>query len=396
MNHLDSDLRADSLGAELQSAPEPGRGGPNQRAHIWYFDWLRLFAMLAVIFMHAASSFLRGQTTPGWHAANLLTAVSFTAVPLFFMLSGALLLSDERTVDVKLLFRRRLPRVLLPLLFFSVIAVLWVMYRDGQTTEKAVKSLLMGLNKPVYRHLWYSYTLAGLYLVSPFLYRLVHALDEKLGRYLLLLLGAVVLLDLLHSLAPADWKPFLRWKMAEDLKLYGGHIFAFLLGYYLYSTTRRFRTGMLIASAVTIWAVITVGTFFSFRSTGKYGGDFLSQNGGWELLLAACLFLTAKQLLDRPRREQNLPGISLAMPIYLSHNLILSYLNWRYLIPDRFLEVAALWAATAVLSWLLSKTLTTIPGLCYLSSGIPYQKACAQANWIATFRRILRKDQQDT
>ena len=380
MNNLDSHLRA----AE--------GGSPCYRAHIWYFDWLRLFAMFFVIFMHSASSFLRGQITPGWHAANLLTAISFTAVPLFFMLSGALLLTDERTTDVKLLFRRRLPRVLLPLLFFSIIAVLWVMYRDGQTTEKAVKTLLMGMNKPVYRHLWYSYTLAGLYLISPFLYRLIHALDEKLERFLLFLLGAVVLLDLLHSVAPTDWKPFLRWRIAEDLKLFGGHVFAFLLGYYLYSTKRRFRPGTLIAAAASIWAIITVGTFLSYRSTGDYVGDFLSQNGGWELLLAACLFLTAKQVLNRPRRKQNLPGISLAMPIYLSHNLILSYLNWRWLKPDRFLEVLALWAATAVLSWLLSKTLTTIPGLCYVSSGIPYRKACAQANWIATFRQVLRRN----
>ena len=365
------------------------------RSHIWYFDWIRLFAMLAVIYMHAASSFLRGQITPGWHAANLLTALSFTAVPLFFMISGALLLSDERTTDVKLLFRRRLPRVLLPLLVFSVIAVLWVKYRDGQTAEKAVQSLLMGLNKPVYRHLWYSYTLAGLYLVSPFLYRMVHGLDEKLERYLLLLLGAVVLLDMIAAFVPADSKPFLRWKIAEDLKLFGGHMFAFLLGYYLYRTKRRFRPGLLIAAALLIWAVITVGTWCSYRKTGDYIGGFLAQNGGWELLLAACLFLSAKQLLDRPRRVQELPGISLAMPIYLSHNLILSFLNWKYLKPDRFLEVVALWVLTAVLSWTVSKTLTTVPGLCYISSGIPWKKACDRANWIATFRRLLHKNKLD-
>ena len=118
----------------------------------------------------------------------------------------------------------------------------------------------------------------------------------------------------------------------------------------------------------------------------------MAQNGGWELLLAACPFLTAKQTLDRPRRIRNLPGVALAMPIYLSHNLILSYLNWKYLRPDRFLEVAALWAMTAVISWFVSKTLTTVPGLCWLSSGMTFKKACAEANWIALVRKTAAKD----
>ncbi len=362
------------------------------RPHIWYFDWLRLFAMLAVIYTHAASGYLYSQPTMGWYATVVLMAVSFSAVPLFFMMSGALLLSDERTADPSLLFRRRLPRVLVPLLFFSIVAVLWQMVRDGLTAQAALQSLLMGLNKPVYVHLWYSYTLAGLYLVSPFLYRMVHALDAKLERFLMLLIGAVVLLDLLWSLAPKDWQPFLQWKIAEELKLFGGHLFAFLLGYYLHQTKRLIRPGVLIAAAITITAVITAAERAVYLRTGAYVVGFFSQNGGWELLLAACLFLLAKRLLNRPSGVKNLSALSLAMPVYLSHNLILSYLNWKFLKPGRFLEVAAIWALTALLSWLLSKTLTTIPGLCYFSSGIPYRQACERANWIAAFRRLFRKD----
>ena len=268
-----------------------------------------------------------------------------------------------------------------------MIAVLWLAYRDGESIGTAARALLMGLNRPVYVHLWYSYTLAGLYLISPFLYRMVHALDGKLERCLLLLLGGVVLLDLLRSLVPASWAPYLQWKIAEDLKLFGGHLFAFLLGYYLHRTERRFRPALLIAAALLIWAVVTVGSWWVYRQTGEYSGRFQSQSGSWELLLAACLFLLAKQLLDRPRRRKTLPGVSLAMPIYLVHNILLSYLNWKWLKPDRFLEVLVIWAVTAALSWLIAKTLTTVPGLCYLSSGMPFRRACTEANWIAAFRQ---------
>ena len=392
MNAQNNRLQAGSCSADDRT-PAFLRGELDpQRSHIWYFDWLRLFAMLAVIFMHAASGFLRGQITRGWHAANLLTSISFTAVPLFFMMSGALLLSDERTPDVKLLLRRRMPRILLPLFFYSIIAVLWLWYRDGPTGRPMIPALLMGLNKPVYVHLWFLYTLAGLYLISPFLYRMVYALDAKLERYLLLLLGAVVLLDLLRAFAPAAWRPYFQWRITEDLKLFGGHLFAFLLGYYLHRARRKISTGVLLAAALVIWATIAAGTYCQYHRTGELDSGFMSQNGGWELLLAACLFLTAKQTLNHPRRKPELPGVALAMPIYLSHNLILSYLNWRFLRPDRFLEVAAIWALTATISLVVSKTLTTVPGLCYLSSGMSFQKACANANWIAAIRELKRKN----
>ncbi len=63
----------------------------------------------------------RRQTlTFGWHLANVLDAASRFAVPLFLMLTGALLLgSDKAFVRKKHLLSRRLPRVLVPLVFLD-------------------------------------------------------------------------------------------------------------------------------------------------------------------------------------------------------------------------------------------------------------------------------------
>lgn len=51
-----------------------------------------------------------GQTlTFGWHLANVLDAASRFAVPLFLMLTGALLLGSDKALSVKHLLSRRLP-----------------------------------------------------------------------------------------------------------------------------------------------------------------------------------------------------------------------------------------------------------------------------------------------
>ena len=147
---------------------------------IHYFDYLRLFAMLGVILMHDASDLLRSELTPGWFGADLLTSLAFTAVPLFFMMSGALLLSRDETTDLDRLWKKRLPKLLVPLLFWSVISVLWLWHTGAKTLEEIPDAIASALKDPVSVHLWYLYTLAGFYLLSPLLRRMVQALDRRL------------------------------------------------------------------------------------------------------------------------------------------------------------------------------------------------------------------------
>ena len=67
--------QAQLTGRPLPAAPKGGG------SRVVCFDWLRLFAMSGVILMHAASGLLRGARNAGWHGANLLVSLAFTAVP---------------------------------------------------------------------------------------------------------------------------------------------------------------------------------------------------------------------------------------------------------------------------------------------------------------------------
>lgn len=59
----------------------------------WDYDLLRVASMVGVVYLHTAAGALRQLGTPLWHFSNLLSSLATAAVPLFFMLSGALLLS---------------------------------------------------------------------------------------------------------------------------------------------------------------------------------------------------------------------------------------------------------------------------------------------------------------
>lgn len=143
----------------------------NERPHVDYFDGLRIFAALCVIFMHTAAGPLRAGVNTDWHLLNVCTSLAFTAVPLFFMMSGYLLMTSRKTADISVLLRHRLPRLVVPLAGWTVVAVLWQMFLAHTLTPGAIwAQLVTALHGPVMVHFWYLYTLIALYALSPILY----------------------------------------------------------------------------------------------------------------------------------------------------------------------------------------------------------------------------------
>ena len=140
----------------------------NKREHIYYFDYLRVMAGLFVIYMHVASSLLRREVTGQWMILNVLTSLSFTAVPLFLMMSGYLSLTSEKTLDTGLLLKKRLPRLVVPLAGWTVVILCWQMLMGKNfSVTYFYEGLVKALSTPAGVHLWYMYTLIALTLISP-------------------------------------------------------------------------------------------------------------------------------------------------------------------------------------------------------------------------------------
>ena len=69
-----------------------------------YLDWLRLFATFMVVTIHVSAPYVGipyYDAPTSWLGANFYEAISRASVPLFVMISGALLLSDGREVSYK-------------------------------------------------------------------------------------------------------------------------------------------------------------------------------------------------------------------------------------------------------------------------------------------------------
>ena len=364
---------------------ETEKGG----SHIGYFDYLRLFAAFSVIFMHTAAELLRAQRNVQWELLNVCTALAFTAVPLFLMMSGYLLLSSEKTADVTVLVKKRLPRLIVPLAAWTVIEIIRSLSALESLSLRTFLSALVGsFANPVAVHFWYMYLLIALYAISPILYGGLKSLNRKGHLYILALIGLVLLQTMAAAVLPARLGKLVAFDVIARLRLFSGNICAFLLGYYLGNMKRKVPNGLLAVSAVGLLAVITLGTRFLTLRNGAYTATFLDQSGGFEVVLAACIFLLCKQNLGAKRGIRAVPVVPLFLPIYLMHGVLLAGMQVKGYFPQDFLDVMKFSVINLVVCFLVTKTAATIKPICYLLTGMPYEKACQSCNWVYTYRRI--------
>ncbi len=134
------------------------------------FDAIRLFATVAIVLLHTAANGVNRLVSgsPDWWLANLIDSACRAGVPLFLMLSGALLLNRTHQSATQF-YHNRLQKLALPVLLWSLFYLLWSALKaqikqQPYGFENAADQLLAGAP---YFHLWFIYMLAGVYLLLP-------------------------------------------------------------------------------------------------------------------------------------------------------------------------------------------------------------------------------------
>ena len=361
-----------------------------EKQHIYYFDYLRIIAAVSVVFMHTVAGPIRGAVDLDWQFMNVLTSFAFTAVPLFFMMSGYLLVSSEKTSDVSVLLKKRLPRLVLPLCGWTVVAVLWSMFlaRDFSLVSLHDR-LVSSLTSPASAHLWYMYTLIAVYLISPIISGGIRSLDKK-GKIFVAILAALPSVKLIAMiLLPTYIDRYLNFDFITKLEFFSGHLCTFVIGYMLGSINKKISNWILIPSAVVVLGIITVGTYLRTVETGQYNQMYQHQAAGFEVLLAALLFLIFKQNFNKQSWfTKRIPLVPLSLPIYLMHNILLSMMFSVGFSNSNIFNVLFMTVENVLICFFVMKTVATIKPICFIATGMPYKEACNTCNWVYTYRWI--------
>ena len=149
-----------------------------KKERIFYYDVLRAFAIIAVIICHL-DHFFGPLTTPTQVIAQMaFHDIGDIGVPIFLMISGALLLNREYP-SLENFLKRRFARIIYPFIFW-IILILGQLYYYGYNS-KFIWNVFIG--EPSIT--WYFWTLIGIYLFIPVLNSFIKEYKIKGVEYFL-------------------------------------------------------------------------------------------------------------------------------------------------------------------------------------------------------------------
>jgi len=282
---------------------------------------LRIFATVAVVISHAWSTLTDNldmfSVTPS-ESTFLITAYSLTkwAVPVFFMITGALFLCRDKQISIRDCIFKYAKRMLLALVIFGIpYGMLMTLFETKSISLLMLTDAVIRLiNGDSFGHLWYLYTLIGIYLFLPFIKAFTdRTTKEQLGYMLLILFVFNFCLPLIDKLAGLH--------IAFKLPLTTYPLFYLLLGHYFYNERPKLAEEAWIpvaGVAVSVIIVLTMGI------TGLPLGYAMDYDRPVAALFAASLFLLFN------RHEKPASGCVWALDrlcfgVYLIHPLFIQF-----------------------------------------------------------------------
>lgn len=328
----------------------------NKKPRIVYLDIVRVVACLMVIIQHSPMPNLGDVNSVLLSATSFL---SFPCVPLFFMVSGALLLPVENSSSGSFLFiRKRLSKILFPTLFWTFFYFLVRIVQDKPIEWINILSIPFSPQGHVI--LWFMYVLVGLYLIAPIISHWLRQSSKKeLEFYLALWLITLSFTHLNNVLQISEG-------YNNVLCYFGGYIGYFVLGYYLHKYNNLHGGGEFL------FVIVLFVVPILFYGSCKYMGMLLSFSAYLSLLTASMSiswFLGVKMFMHKHLLTNNaaqaIENVSnLSFGIYLMHIYFLTEISWRlcdYLQLIGVLQIILTTMLTFTLSFLVSWGISKLP-----------------------------------
>lgn len=228
-----------------------------------FIDYIRVSACFLVVLLHV-SALKFYSFSPAWPVYVAFDALARMCVPLFFMISGFLLL-DAPMRGIGAFYYSRFSRIFIP---FAMLAFGFY-FTPLNKTSPPLLYLAELLTRHLDYHLWYIYALTGIYLALPYFMILPRAPG---GRRLLAIYAAIWFVA--GICAPFVCALFGMANMftAFNFQFFTGFMGYALCGWLLKQAHLPFRRGgRLLAASVFIAATcaIIAGTIWRSHSLGR-------------------------------------------------------------------------------------------------------------------------------
>ena len=333
------------------------------------YDLLRGISCISIVLLHIAALYTEQEDIYTHYSAlefsfcDFLQIITRTAVPCFVMLSGAFILGRKK-LDISSFYKKSIIKLGIPTVVFSLIFI-----AVRLLTKTSVKTVFIDtINGKPNGHMWYMFMLAGLYLISPFVYYLKEAVSDR--AFIIYTVIAVVLSSIVHFTCQLIWPV-----------MFLEYIGYFMAGYCIRKKAARIRIA---------WPVLLILSFvfllltYFLNELSFYGGYYSSKlyrNPDFPTIIAASLLWFAAFSKIKVEHISKLMKmiVETSMIIYLVHPLIYGIINKALIgklfsiFPSPYWYVPALFVVCFILSLIFSVIYMKVSSL--ISSKLSGMKA---------------------
>ena len=340
------------------------------------FDILKILSVLAVVLLHSSSKFVEDATvfeSSDFFMANTFNAVCRFAVPVFVMISGALMLEESKELPTKLIYSKYIKTIVHIFLFWSLLYTIEFAYivplNKGYTIhfDKVVLYFVQG-----HYHLWYLFMIIGLYISTPILRQFIRRDNEKTVLYFLKV-GFIVqgiIPFIVQLIKTFDDKSLSETVELFSLDIFLGFSFYYVLGWYLHNFTLKKKTQNIIYILGAISVVFSV-LFTYFMSINQGKPYFITYRNFYfnNVLYSAAIFLLFKQLFQNKRFSEKSGKIirnlsALTFGVYIIHPFFIEAVRTTFSsMENQTLGIILMWLSAAAISTAVCFVLSKIPGV---------------------------------
>lgn len=366
-----------TVNKELGAKPSSNETKLKKKKRIFYFDQMRSFAIILVIVIHICNMIMviHSTGTVGWSIPAITRSFSIIAVPLFLLISGALLLN--RSYDLKDYLIHRFIRLILPVIFWGIIVMIVNLYAGPSylaQKDNIFDIIVWFFNKGY----WFSWMLISIYLFIPVINTFIKEYSFKGLEYFLSLWFIYVILD-----------SFNLYPLGQiDLSYFAGYIGFILLGYYLNNKEFRFSDRAMYLIGLFIYLIFSIINCY-LRVNCLYVGPIIERMGLITVLQVIGIFLFIKYFAIYS--ENNVKSISNRIYSFFKDTILgkltisISLCSYGiYLTHYMFLHIGSVWVqknifpifyanpikimpllliVTVILSWVLVFFVSKVPHL---------------------------------
>ena len=298
-----------------------------------YLDLLRIIAILFVIYNHTSEKgyylYAFDCSMPFKIIYMSTGALIAVAVPIFFMISGSLLIPKEESI--KDLYLKRVLRMVIVLAVFSVIQYAFnvIVNKEELSIQFFFKNTLTDNIIPAY---WYLYAYIAYLICLPFLRKLAKNMSNGEFKYLFILFLIIegVFSLVLYVLYQGGYNSFFVIPFFNRIVIYP------LLGYYMEHRVEESRynvKGMLKWILLMIIVIALIVAMSLYRNL-PYKEFTIYDKGlfttGFTIILDVGVFYIAKMIFKQRKANKGVSFILTALGstvfgVYLTENIIRNY-----------------------------------------------------------------------